>query len=135
MTNNRHQQEYSIMKFSMDLSGEISNLREIALKHLTDTSTRLIRQRLNVLFLDPRDQQRLAWESVEVRKDPDLSAGFRLIDNTIIERLLSDENKQFIDNYINEHWQEQLKKAMDTAMEHHARKLAFQRVAELKKET
>lgn len=52
----------------------------------------------------------------------------KMVEDLVTEKILSDETRVYMEKYIQRNFETFLKEAMDKAMEHHAKKLAFKMV-------
>lgn len=106
-----------------DIVNECINtkLRETILK---DTA-----QLIRIVMCDPHQDRYTA----ERHKDhPDLSEGYHIIKELIDDHLYYGTMETFVKQYIEEHFPTALKEALDLAIKHQARKIAFAGIEKLK---
>lgn len=84
-----------------------------------------ISYRLNLLFINPKQELECNAIRRMNNNDPDISVGYQFIKDKIDMKLLDDNFQKYIDNYIDENFNRILNTALEKALEHKANGMAY----------
>lgn len=112
----------NVMNFQLDI--QTKDIKEAAEQELKKRMRENATRKINLLFLDKNSDQ-ARWFSEQEKKSTECGYMLNLIDGAIVELALDEKMAGYAKRYIEQHWQAAMNKALDEAMEHKARKIAF----------
>ena len=110
---------------SLNLDIDEASYKRLINSELDKQMKRGIGDRLKLLFANPRDEFSFNYIKKSNGNDPDTGVAYGFIKDSIDKKILDDNYLAHINEYIEQNFQKHLDEALDEAMKHKARAMAF----------
>lgn len=118
--------------FRIDI-GELNALQNIILKDVEKELKQSLKKQANStissiieqLLMSPHTRQQHRDNPYRKALSADAGSMYDMLYGMTTDLVLSEEMEEYAQQYITEHWKDHMAKALDMAMEHRAKKIAF----------
>lgn len=116
----------------IDIEAFLPELKTLLKKQFEDEARALSTRKISTLFARPDHVQHVKDRLSPGKKlDPDLGYAYRLVMDALDDKALTTKFEEYAKVYVEKHFQAALDTAIQHAIDHKARKIAFQTVANL----